>query len=517
MKKTFDNRQVGDWAMSLSNDLFGVKEIKLNAVDGDTTTGSKPKPAKDEALLLSLGMDEYEVLRLGDVAGHEFHGNQWGAAGIHGAKTREFLNNDLRKGNNIISVAHRKVFSAANGELVKKHRGIQPEGTAGDHPNKGKKTEELYPQGVTRESVGRFHVGFNYEGNVQAQQGREGKDMDFEKQPMWVSKAHPEGAGQHDASNPQIIRHVDTGREYLQLRPHTDAKGNVRREHEQWRDNATGRVLPAEEVKDLKKNLLQGGNSKPAPAAQGGIEKKIPVRAIPLEDIYAVRASRDKGWKNINQAAHDEAGAEPVRLSHDLILAKGGANIKPCRGTMCALMKKHDADCDKWDAKDAIDITLGDVSGHDFHGNQYVGGEVGDAHGAKAAAARIVARAPGAGAPVPRSEDALKGKKVEKNYGRADKKVKVAATAAEHEQLRIATMNDRDLATRINKIKNKDKLERFVAALKRVGKHDLAKAASERLLALSRGEDLPLIFSGEIWTTQPAVLIMAERMAAAAK
>ena len=226
MKKTFDNRQVGDWAMSLSNDLFGVKEIKLNAVDGDTTTGSKPKPAKDEALLLSLGMDEYEVLRLGDVAGHEFHGNQWGAAGIHGAKTREFLNNDLRKGNNIISVAHRKVFSAANGELVKKHRGIQPEGTAGDHPNKGKKTEELYPQGVTRESVGRFHVGFNYEGNVQAQQGREGKDMDFEKQPMWVSKAHPEGAGQHDASNPQIIRHVDTGREYLQLRPHTDAKGN---------------------------------------------------------------------------------------------------------------------------------------------------------------------------------------------------------------------------------------------------------------------------------------------------
>ena len=845
-----DNRPMGDWAMKLGNELFGVPDINLHAIDGDPTTGEKvPCPdcrgeagkckdcptckgggcvpmkqaavrrmrlSHDEPIMLSLGMDEYEVLRLGDVAGHEFHGNQYGAVGIHGAKTREFLKNDLRPGNNIISVAHRKVFSAANGELVKKHRGIQPEGAGGEHPNKGKKTEELYPQGVTREAVGRFHVGFNYERNVQAQQAREGKDMDFEKQPMWVSKAHPEGAGQHDPDNPQIIKHVDTGREYLQLRPHTDAKGNVRREHEQWRDNATGRVLPAEEVKDLKKNLLQGGNSKPKAAEQGGIEKKIPVRAIPLEDVYALRASKEKGWKNINQAAHDEAGAEPVRLSHDLILAKGGANIKPCRGTMCALMKKHDADCDKWDAKDAADapadkalsrgdLTLGDVAGHEFHGNQYTkqaarasvassdarkaslavdsdhvhdfkkdlaaadahgqasgmqadaayyakkkqpdkvdehrsiqedheasqkrhyqraietmatqmpdyrgsdadvgekqlvreettpreqaaydkadsarqdtirklsakddaepitrvehdaiiekikreqcdpkyitksnpygirspsgadvgmeqlvkehghidsderyarnkaagdaeynrvlkanmpkmkdrtdaekadllkevryrrnraslgergqrlpetyakahehaktadrfqmshgdlvlgpapghpffgnqyaGGESGAAVGAKKAAERVIERAQGQGKVELRS-DVRPGKREEKSYGRAEKKIKTAVTPEEHEHMRILTMNDRDLATRINKIKNKDKLERFVAALKRVGKHDLAKAASERLLALSRGEDLPLIFSGEIWTTQPAVLIMAERMAAAAK
>ena len=162
------------------------------------------------------------------------------------------------------------------------------------------------------------------------------------------------------------------------------------------------------------------------------------------------------------------------------------------------------------------DLVLGPAPGHPFFGNQYAGGESGAAVGAKKAAERVVERAQGQGKVELRS-DVRPGKREDKSYGRAEKKVKTAVTPEEHEHMRILTMNDRDLATRINKIKNKDKLERFVAALKRVGKHDLAKAASERLLALSRGEDLPLIFSGEIWTTQPAVLIMAERMAAAAK
>ena len=512
MTRMFDNRPVGDWAMSLSNQLFGTKEIKL---------GTSSKPTTD-VLLLSLGCGEFEVLRLGDVTGHEFHGNQYGPGSIHGAKTREFLNNDLKKGNNIISVAHRKVFSAANGELVKKHRGIAADG--GEHPNKGKKTEELYPQGVTREAVGRFHVGFNYEKNVQAQQGREGLDQDFEKQPMWVSKAHPEGAGQHDADNPQIVKHVDTGREYLQLRPHTDAKGNVRREHEQWRDNATGRVLPAEEVKELKKNLLQGGNSKPKAAEQGGLEKKIPVRAIPLEDIYSLRASRDKGWKKINQASHDEAAAAPAALSRgDLKLAFGKKGA-PSRASMNALMAKHDADCDKWDAKGGgqdTSLSHGDLvleqAGHAFHGNQYAGGEAGAAVGARAAAKRIVERAPGEGKPVLRS-DVKPAARQTKSYGRAEKKVVAATSNEEHEQMRILTMNDRDLATRINKIKNKDKLERFVGALKRAGKHDLAKAAGERLVSLSRGENLPLVFSQGAWVLErPATVVMAERMAALAK
>jgi hypothetical protein len=182
----------------------------------------------------------------------------------------------LAAGAAIVSLATRTRKAAGDG-MVKKHRMT------------GIATTDLYPQGVERRAVGRFIMGFDYGNNVNAQREREGKAADFVAEGLWVSKAHPEGAGRHDEEYPKfMVYHVDTLKQYLRTRPHQDKHGRIVKEHDGWFNVATGQPITGTALADLKENLLD----KKGPAKKQDLDKEIPVRCIEVGNVVAARYGR---------------------------------------------------------------------------------------------------------------------------------------------------------------------------------------------------------------------------------
>ena len=188
---------------------------------------------------------------------------------------RDFLA-QLHAGCSIVTLATATVKTPGDG-MTKKHRVTkQP-------------TTEVYPQGVRREAVGRYLLGNDYENNVNQERAREEKEADFVVAGLWVSKAHPEGAGRHDEQFPQyMVFHADTKREYIQARPKQNKAGKITKEKDSYIDIASGRKLTAAEVEDLKENFLD----KVAPNKKQDLEKEIPTRAIAVENVKAANYKR---------------------------------------------------------------------------------------------------------------------------------------------------------------------------------------------------------------------------------
>jgi hypothetical protein len=174
-------------------------------------------------------------------------------------------------GSKIVSLATRTRKEPGNG-MVKKHRLT------------GQPTTELYPAGVERRAVGRFILGFDYANNVNAQRERENKQADFVAEGLWVSKAHPEGAGRHDEEYPAyMVYHVDSLKQYLRTRPHQNKQGRIVKEHDGWFNVANGQPITGNALADLKENLLD----KHGPAKKQDLDKEIPVRCVEVPNIVA--------------------------------------------------------------------------------------------------------------------------------------------------------------------------------------------------------------------------------------
>lgn len=153
----------------------------------------------------------------------------------------------------------------------------------------GEPTADRFPAGVERRAIGRFVLNFDYENNVNAQRLREGKADDFQAQGLWVSKAHPEGAGKADPEFPKfMVYHVDTLKRYLRARPHTNKQGRILKEHDQYVDLATGQPITGEALEDLKANYMPAKS----PSKSQQLDKEVPVRCIEVDNCVGATYAR---------------------------------------------------------------------------------------------------------------------------------------------------------------------------------------------------------------------------------
>lgn len=110
------------------------------------------------------------------------------------------------------------------------------------------KESNPWPLGVERVAVRGFMLGARYENSVNLQRERDGKATDFKAQPLWVSKAHPEGEGEHDT--PFTVRHRTKGTRYFYVKPtNLDEHGNPVVYADRYIDVATNMPIHPDDVK----------------------------------------------------------------------------------------------------------------------------------------------------------------------------------------------------------------------------------------------------------------------------
>jgi len=147
----------------------------------------------------------------------------------------------------------------------------------------GEPTASRFPQGVRRMAYGRFMFGNDHQGNVRAERGREGHadPMGYVVQGLWVSKAHPEGAGRH--YNRFLVIHVDKpGKFFFRCRPDSDEHGHPIKIRSEW--FAGDAQLTDDEFAELQADYLPAqGKSK-----KQEVEKEIPYRTYECDNVLSV-------------------------------------------------------------------------------------------------------------------------------------------------------------------------------------------------------------------------------------
>jgi hypothetical protein len=182
------------------------------------------------------------------------------------------------------------IITASNmgAKMVSLMTATQPKLLAKSRAN-GVPTAERFPAGVERRAIGRFVLNFDYAGNVNQERLREEKPADFKAAGLWVSKTHPEGAGQAVPEWPAfMVYHVDTLKRYLRTRPYTDRHGQLRKEFDQYIDLASGQPIVGDALKDLKDNYMPAKS----PAKKQDLDREIPVRCIAVENVVAACYAR---------------------------------------------------------------------------------------------------------------------------------------------------------------------------------------------------------------------------------
>ena len=148
----------------------------------------------------------------------------------------------------------------------------------------GVATSQRYPQGVERLAYGRYMLATNYESNVQAQRAKEGhaSPESFQVQGLWVSKAHPEGAGRR--FNRFLVVHVDKpGVFYMRARPDADEHGHAVKILDQYRHKA-GDEIEGDDLQALKAGYMPPKGK----AKKQELAKDVPYRAIEVGNVLTV-------------------------------------------------------------------------------------------------------------------------------------------------------------------------------------------------------------------------------------
>jgi len=172
----------------------------------------------------------------------------------------------------------------------------------------GQSAAERFPGGVDRLAYGRFMLANNYGDNVQAQREREGHENPegFEAAGLWVSKKHPEGAGQQFGRF--MVIHVDKpGTFYFRCRPHADEHGHPVKIRSEYR--AANVQITGDDLDDLTDNYLPAKGK----SHKQEVDKEIPYRAYEVAGVQSVTFGGEMYELDHNGETPEWAVAEPVQ------------------------------------------------------------------------------------------------------------------------------------------------------------------------------------------------------------